>query len=70
MGTFSISDKVVFSVIITILFASSIWISSVSALPQQQTSFGVKITDPAKGQQLAIEVVALHSLKNVYTASS
>src|SRR5215469_13057089 len=54
MGTFSISDKVVFSVIITILFASSIWISSVSALPQQQTSFGVKITDPAKGQQLAI----------------
>jgi hypothetical protein len=45
------SDKFVFSVIM-ILFASSIWISSVTALPQQQTSFGVKITDPAKGQQV------------------
>jgi hypothetical protein len=48
------SDKFVFSVIIMILFASTIWISSVSALPQQQTSLGVKITDPAKGQQVAI----------------
>ena len=48
------SDKFVFSVTIMILFASTIWISSVSALPQQQTSLGVKITDPAKGQQLAI----------------
>jgi hypothetical protein len=34
--------------------ASTIWISSVSALSQQQTSLGVKITDPAKGQQVAI----------------
>jgi hypothetical protein len=48
------SDKFVFSVTIMILFASTIWISSVSALPQQQTSLGVKITDPARGQQLAI----------------
>jgi hypothetical protein len=37
-----------------ILFASTIWISSVSALPEQQTSLGVKITNPAKGQQVAI----------------
>jgi hypothetical protein len=38
-----------------LLFASTIWISSVSALPpQQQTSLGVKITNPAKGQQVAI----------------
>jgi len=37
-----------------ILFASTIWISSVSALPQQQTSLGVKIPDPAKGQQVAV----------------
>jgi len=37
-----------------ILFASSIWIYSVNALPQQQTSLAVKITDPAKGQQVAI----------------
>jgi hypothetical protein len=48
------SDKFVFSVIIMILFTSTICISSVSALPQQQTSLGVKITDPAKGQQVAI----------------
>ncbi|MGA9153941.1 MAG: hypothetical protein WBZ36_25460 [Candidatus Nitrosopolaris sp.] len=46
-------DKFVFSVII-ILFASTIWISSVSALPQQQTSLGVKITNPVKGQQVSI----------------
>jgi len=37
-----------------ILFASTIWIYSVNALPQQQTSLAVKITDPAKGQQVAI----------------
>jgi hypothetical protein len=48
------SDKFVFSVFIMILFTSTICISSVSALPQQQTSLGVKITDPAKGQQVAI----------------
>jgi hypothetical protein len=57
MGTFSQkSDKFVFSVIIMILFAlaSTIGISSVSALPQQQTSLGVKITNPAKGQQVVI----------------
>ena len=36
------------------LFASTIWISSVSALPQQQTSLAVKITNPARGQQVAI----------------
>jgi hypothetical protein len=40
--------------IIIILFASTIWISSVSALPQRQTSLGVKITDPVKGKQVAI----------------
>jgi len=33
-----------------IVFASAIWISSGKALPQQQTSLGVKITDPAKGR--------------------
>jgi hypothetical protein len=55
MRTFSVrSDKFVFFATIMILFASTIWISSVSALPQQQTSLGVKITNPAKGQQLAI----------------
>jgi len=43
------SDKFVLPVIIMILFASTIWISSISALPKQQTSVGVKITDPAKG---------------------
>jgi hypothetical protein len=55
MRTFSVrSDKFVFSVAMMILFASTIWISSVSALPQQQTSFGLKITNPARGQQVAI----------------
>ena len=54
MRTFSQRpDRFVFSVIM-ILFASTIWISSVSALQQQQTSLGVKITDPAKGQQVTI----------------
>ena len=49
------SDKFVFSVTIMILFASTIWIPSASALPQhQQTSFDVKITDPAEGKQVAI----------------
>jgi hypothetical protein len=48
------SDKFVFSVIIMILFASTNWISSVSALPQQQTSLGLKITNPPKGQQVTI----------------
>ena len=38
-----------------ILFASTILIPSASALPQhQQTSFDVKITDPAEGKQVAI----------------
>ena len=50
MGT----GKFVFSVAIMILFASTIWISSASALPQQHTSLGVKITNPAGGQQVAI----------------
>jgi len=47
-------DKFVFSVAMMILFASTIWSSSVSALPQQQTSLAVKITNRARGQQLAI----------------
>ena len=47
-------DKFVFSVAMMILFVSTIWISSVSALPQQQTSLAVKITNPARGQQVAI----------------
>src|SRR5215472_14619033 len=55
MRTFSQrGDKFVFSVIMMILFAATIWISSVSALPQQQTSLAVKITNPARGQQVAI----------------
>jgi hypothetical protein len=46
----------VLSVTIMILFASVGWISSVSALQQQQqqTQLGVRITDPVRGQQLAI----------------
>src|SRR5215475_4803856 len=55
MRTFSQRrDKFVFSVAMMILFTSTIWISSVSALPQQQTSLAVKITNPARGQQVAI----------------
>src|SRR5215472_9811252 len=55
MRTFSQrGDKFVFSVIMMILFAATIWISSVSALPQQQTSLAVKIINPARGQQVAI----------------
>jgi hypothetical protein len=45
----------VLSVTIMILFASTGWISSVVALQQQQqTPLGVRITDPSRGQQLAI----------------
>ena len=47
------SDSFVFYVTIMIPFVSAIWIPSSSALPQQ-TSFGVKITDPAEGKQVAI----------------
>ena len=55
MRTFSVRcDKFEFSVAMMILFVTTIWISSVSALPQQQTSLGVKITNPARGQQVAI----------------
>ncbi|MFZ0221005.1 MAG: hypothetical protein WAM42_04835 [Candidatus Nitrosopolaris sp.] len=66
MKTFNLrSNNFVFSVTIMILFASTIWISSIEvnpihALPnQQQTSsipnpLGVKITDPIKGQRLAV----------------
>jgi len=53
MKTFSVSSvKFVFSAIMLILLAWTIWIHSVSALLQQQT--GVKITNPANGQQMAI----------------
>ena len=48
------SDKFVFYVIIMIVLASTIWISSVSALPQQPSSLGVQIANPAKGEQVAI----------------
>ncbi|HXX99197.1 MAG TPA: hypothetical protein VEL11_19070 [Candidatus Bathyarchaeia archaeon] len=56
MRTFNIRSekKFVLLAIIMILFASTIWISSVSALPQEETSLGVKITNPAKGQEVAI----------------
>jgi hypothetical protein len=71
MRTFSQRpDKFVFSVIIMILFASTIWISSVSALPQQQTSLGVKITNPAKGQQVAIGKNLTLSGTSSYNATS
>ena len=63
-------DKFVFSVIIMILFPTTIWISSVSALPQQQTSLGVKITDPAKGQQVAIGTNLTLSGTSSYNATS
>jgi len=53
MRTFNVSCDML-AVTIMILFASTIWISSVSALPQQQTSLGVKITNPARGQQVVI----------------
>jgi hypothetical protein len=64
------TDKSVFSVIIMILFASTIWISSVSALSQQQTSLGVKITDPAKGEQVAIGKNLTLSGTSSYNATS
>jgi hypothetical protein len=71
MRTFSQRhDKFVFSVIIMILFASTIRISSVSALPQQQTSLGVKITNPAKGQQVAIGKNLTLSGTSSYNATS
>ena len=63
-------DKFVFSVIIMILFPTTIWISSVSALPQQQTSLGVKITDPANGQQVAIGKNLTLSGTSSYNATS
>jgi hypothetical protein len=70
MRTFSQRpDKFVFSVII-ILSSSTIWISSVSALPQQQTSLGVKITNPAKGQQVAIGKNLTLSGTSSYNATS
>ncbi|MGA9154141.1 MAG: hypothetical protein WBZ36_26460 [Candidatus Nitrosopolaris sp.] len=47
------SDKLVFYITIMILFVSTIWIPSASALPQQ-TLFGVKITDPTEDKQVAI----------------
>ena len=53
-----------------ILFASTIWISFVSALPQQQTSVGVKITEPAKGQQVAIGKNLTLSGTSSYNATS
>jgi hypothetical protein len=62
------SDKFIFSVVIMI--ASTTWISSVSALPQQETSLGVKITDPAKGQQVAIGKNLTLSGTSSYNATS
>ena len=63
------SDQFVFSVIM-ILFASTIWIYSVNALPQQQTSLAVKITDPAKGQQVVIGKNLTLSGTSSYNATS
>ena len=65
MKTFNLrSDNFVFSLTIMILFASTIWISSIEAnpihaLPEQQTTsipgpLAVKITEPMKGQQLNV----------------
>jgi len=71
MRTFSQRpDKFVFSVITMILFASTIWICSVSALPQQQTSLGVKITNPVRGQQVAIGKNLTLSGTSSYNATS
>jgi hypothetical protein len=64
------SDKFIFFVTIMILFASTIWITSVSALPQQQTPLGVKITDPAKGQQVDIGKNLTLSGTSSYNATS
>jgi len=63
------SDKFVFSVIM-ILFVSTIWFSSVSALPQQQTSLGVKITNPAKDQQAIIGKNLTLSGTSIYNTTS
>ena len=66
MKTFNVrSDNFVFSLTIMILFASTIWISSIEASPihalpeQQQTTstpgpLAVKITEPMKGQQVNV----------------
>jgi len=71
MRSFSVrSDKFVFSAIFIILFASTLWISSVNALPQQQTSLAVKITDPARGQQVAIGKNLTLSGTAIYNATS
>src|SRR5215831_10692498 len=70
MRTFSTSDKFVLYVTMMTLFASSIWIFSVSAFPQQQTSPDVKITDPAKGQQVAIGKNLTLSGTSSYNATS
>jgi len=70
MSTFSQrSDKFVFYVTIMILFVSTIWIPSVSALPQQ-TSFAVKITDPAEGKQVAIGRNLTLSGTSIYNPTS
>jgi hypothetical protein len=63
-------DKFLFAVIIIVLFASTIWISSVSAFPQLQTSLGVKITNPAKGQQVTIDKNLTLSGTASYNATS
>jgi len=70
MSTFSQrSDKFVFYVAIMILFVSTIWIPSASALPQQ-TSFAVKITDPAEGKQVAIGRNLTLSGTSIYNSTS
>jgi hypothetical protein len=69
MRTFSQRPDKFVSVII-ILFASTIWISSVNALPQQQTSLGVKITNPVRGQQVAIGKNLTLSGTSSYNATS
>jgi len=63
------TDKSVFSVIM-ILFVSTIWISPVNALSQQQTSLEVKITYPAKGQQVAVGKNLTLSGTSSYNATS
>src|SRR5215831_6412295 len=59
MRTFSqTSERFVFSVTIMIIFASTVLIPSARGLLQQQqatTLLGVKITDPVRGQQVAID---------------
>src|SRR5215467_8419463 len=59
MRTFSqTSERFVFSVTIVIIFVSTVLIPSASGLLQQQqatTLLGVKITDPVRGQQVAID---------------